>query len=257
LSNWTEVKLVQKIAFDQPVVLIQGLPGLGFVGKITVDYLIEELKATRFAELSSSFLTMPDGSVGIQINSDGTYVLPRLDFYAYTSSNPNLIFLTGETQPASFGQYLVANSALDFAQQFSCSRILAIGGFQTLNEQDLGKVYGVLSDQKLTDELNKCDVIVTKGGAITGACGMILGLGHLRSIDCIGLLGATRGEYPDMAAAKSVIQIVTKMFGLQVSLSRIDSEINEMRSKMESLRNVQSEALRQGKKDIEKSQFYV
>lgn len=257
MSTWTEVKLLQKIVFDQPAVLIQGLPGLGFVGKISVDYLVEELKVTRFAELSSSFLTMPDGSVGIQINSDGTYILPKLGFYGYTESKPNVIFLTGETQPASFGQYLVANSILDFVQQVGCSRILAIGGFQTMNEQDLGKVYGVLSDQKLTKELNRYGVLVTKGGAITGACGVILGLGHQRSIDCVGLLGATRGEYPDMAAARSVIQVITKMFGLQVNLAKIDSEIDDMRSKMDNLRKLQTDAFKQGRRELEKNPFYV
>ncbi|MCJ7634841.1 PAC2 family protein [Candidatus Bathyarchaeota archaeon] len=40
-------------------VLIQGLPGLGFVGKIAIDFLIDQLKPTKLAELYSTYIDAP------------------------------------------------------------------------------------------------------------------------------------------------------------------------------------------------------
>ncbi|HEC95900.1 MAG TPA: proteasome assembly chaperone family protein, partial [Euryarchaeota archaeon] len=37
-------------------ILIEGLPGVGLVGKIAVDYMISELKAKKFADLYSPYM---------------------------------------------------------------------------------------------------------------------------------------------------------------------------------------------------------
>jgi len=253
---WTEIQIVGEAELKNPI-LVQGLPGLGLVGKITVDHLIEELKPKSFAELYSTYLTMPDGSLGINVNRDGTYLLPKLDFYAYTQSKPHLILLTGNTQPIPLGQYEVIDGILDFVQRYGCKRLIAVGGFQTMADQTLGQVYGVFNNKKTAEELASLGVIATKGGSVTGACGLILGLGQRRNIDCIGLLGATKGDYPDVAAAKAVIQIIARVTGITVNLSRIDEEIDNMKAKLEILGKLQSEGLERVLRDDKKSAFYV
>jgi len=241
---------------ERPV-LIQGLPGLGYVGKIAVNYLVDELKPLRFAELYSTYLILADGSTGIQIKEDGTYFLPKLEFYAYNQDKPNIIFLTGDTQPSTTGQYEVAANVLDLAQKYGCGRIIAVGGFQTPVEREVGQVYAVSNRPDLWDEFEEMGVNMTRSGAITGACGVILGLADQRKLDSVGLLGATRGEYPDMHAAKGTVQVLSRMLGLKVDLKKMDKEIEEMRSKLESLRRIQAEAYRQVKKEMEKRPFYV
>ncbi len=256
MPAWTEIYVLDEPDLKNPI-LVQGLPGLGFVGKITVDYLIEELKLRNFAELYSTYLTMPDGSLGIQVNTDGTYLLPKFEFYAYTQSKPHLILLTGNVQPIPLGQHDVVDSVLDFVQKYGCKRIIAVGGFQTHIEQMLGQVYGVFSSRKTSEEICGLGVTATKGGSITGACGVILGLGQRRKLDCVGLLGATRGEYPDMTAAKGVIQILSRLTGISVDLSRLDREIEKMKTKLETLSKLQSSGLERVLRDEKKSSFYV
>ena len=48
----TYVKELAKVEAKNPV-LIEGLPGLGLVGKIAMRYLIKQLKAQKFAYLYS------------------------------------------------------------------------------------------------------------------------------------------------------------------------------------------------------------
>lgn len=256
IPAWTEIHLLEEPNLKNPI-LVQGLPGLGFVGKITVDYLIEELKPKNFAELHSSYLTMPDGSLGIQVNMDGAYFLPKFEFYAYTQSKPHLILLTGNVQPIPLGQHEVMGSVLDFIQKYECKRIITVGGFQTNAEQMLGQVYGVFSSRKTAQEVCSLGVNYVKGGSITGACGLILGLGQRRKLDCIGLLGATKGEYPDMAAAKAVIQVLSHLTGISVNLSRLEEEIEKLKAKLETLSKLQGADFERSLKDEKKTSFYV
>ena len=75
----TRIHELTQIQLKEPV-LIQGLPGLGYVGKVAVDYFIEKLKPKKMGELYSSYLLFPDGNLGINISEDGTYSLPRYEF---------------------------------------------------------------------------------------------------------------------------------------------------------------------------------
>src|SRR6266852_1972063 len=113
----TKIEELVKMPLKEPV-LVQGLPGLGYVGKVAVDYFIEKLKPKKFAELYSSYLLFPDGNLGINISEDGTYSLPKYEFYSFGEKEPNAIFLTGDAQPSVTGQYEVASIVQDYAGDF-------------------------------------------------------------------------------------------------------------------------------------------
>src|SRR5213593_2349327 len=126
----TRINELSKVSLKEPV-LIQGLPGLGYVGKVAVDFFIEKLRPRKIAELYSSYLLFPDGNLGINISDDGTYSLPRYEFYAFGEKEPHAIFLTGDAQPSVTGQYEVASMVLDYAQQFGSKMVFTMGGYGT------------------------------------------------------------------------------------------------------------------------------
>ncbi len=231
----TKIQEIIKVHLKEPV-LVQGLPGLGYIGKVAVDYFVEKLKPHKIAELYSSYLLFPDGNLGINISEDGTYSLPRYEFYAYNEREPNLILLTGDAQPSVTGQYEVASQVLDFAQQFGCSRVFTMGGYGTRSSNDAGAVYAVVGDSELGERLKKLGAKLAKGGAVTGAAGVILGIGRQRGLQCAGLLGATTGIYPDLEASRAVIQTLTALLSMPVELKDLDTEIEDLRKKMERFR---------------------
>ena len=248
MSDDTRIHELSKTQLKEPV-LIQGLPGLGYVGKVAVDYFIEKLKPNKFAELYSSFLLFPDGNLGINISEDGTYSLPKYEFYSFNEKEPNLIFLTGDAQPSVTGQYEVASRVLDFAQQFGCKMVFTMGGYGTRSGSDTGAVYGVVGDASTGERLKKMGARLAKGGAVTGAAGVILGIGRQRGLQCAGLLGATSGAYPDIEAARAVIQMLVGLTGIQIELRDLDSEIEGMRKKMEKFRRADLEEVKEGEEE--------
>ena len=246
----TKIHELSKIDLRQPI-LIQGLPGLGYVGKVAVDYFIEKLKPKKVAELYSGYLLFPDGNLGINISDDGTYSLPRYEFYSFAEKEPNLMFLTGDAQPSVTGQYEVASMVLDFAQRFECKMLFTVGGYGTRSGNDVGAVYAVVGDPALGERLKKLGAKMAKGGAVTGAAGVILGIGRQRGLQCAGLLGATTGVFPDLEAARAVIQMLTGLVSIPVELKGLDSEIEDMRKKMEKLRPTELEEIKEGEEKTE------
>ncbi|RLI30038.1 MAG: hypothetical protein DRO46_01345 [Candidatus Hecatellales archaeon] len=259
MPAWVKLNMLREPRVVKPA-LVQGLPGLGFVGKLAVSYLIDELELKPFAEIYSSYLVLPDGNTGVQIREDGTYYLPRIELYEVTQSKKHAILITGEVQPTIHGQYELISQILDLAQRYGCDMVIALGGFQTPLEREIGKVYGVFNNHSLEKTLKNLGVEITRSGAITGACGVILGLGNQRNLPSIGLLGATRGEYPDMEAAKSVLKVLTKILGLELSFSRLDREIQELKSRLEVIRRLQAETLQRPppeRRPPDKAPFYI
>ncbi len=246
----TRIHELSKIELKEPI-LIQGLPGLGYVGKVAVDYFIEKLKPKKVAELYSSYLLFPDGNLGINISEDGTYSLPRYEFYSFGDKEPNIIFLTGDAQPSVTGQYEVASTVLDFVQRFECKTLFTMGGYGTRSGNDVGAVYAVVGDPVLGDRLKKLGAKLAKGGAVTGAAGVILGIGLQRGLQCAGLLGATTGVYPDLEAARAVIQMLTGLVSIPIEFKGLDSEIEDMRKKMEKFRHTELEEVKEGEEKTE------
>ncbi|MBR1610365.1 MAG: PAC2 family protein, partial [Methanobrevibacter sp.] len=48
----TEITVLEEIELDNPI-FIEALPGLGHVGKLAADHLIDELGGVKFAEIYS------------------------------------------------------------------------------------------------------------------------------------------------------------------------------------------------------------
>ena len=235
MSNNTWIVELSQQSLNNPV-FIQGLPGLGFVGKLSVDFLIDQLKPQKIADLYSTHLALPDGGLGIKIELDGTYKLPKYEFHAHKGT-PDLIFLAGDIQPSTYGQYDVVKQILDYVKGFGCKSIIALGGYG-IRGKNIDVVYAVASDPNIIQMLGKRKVKVAQGGSVKGAFGVILGLGKEMNLDCLGLLGATRGIYPDVRASRNIVQILKDMYNLQINLDDMDQKVKEMEERLRHFRKI-------------------
>ncbi|MFH0748327.1 MAG: PAC2 family protein [Candidatus Bathyarchaeota archaeon] len=242
--------------FKEPI-LIQGLPGLGFIGKIAVDFLIDQLKPTKFAELYSSYIALPDGDIGVTVELNSTYTLPKYEFFAYTENKPHLILLTGDTQPRPWGQYNIAKGVLDFVEDFGCKTLIALGGY-ALQRRDMNAIYAVASEPETVNDLKgKFDVHPAQSGMIKGAFGVMLGVGKGKNMKCLGLLGATIGSYPDLQAARNVVQLLANLFELPINLSDMDKKIEDMEIRVKRFKDISSTYPGRGTQEEGSRQGYI
>jgi uncharacterized protein (TIGR00162 family) len=231
----TYIKEFSQIHPNNPV-LIEGLPGLGLVGKIALRYLIKQLKAKKIAYLYS-----PHFPYFVLVNKKGSVRLLRGSFYYYQNPKGNdIILFTGDSQSQTIeGQYEIADRMLDFSGKYGVKVIATIGGYR-IEPQEKPRVYIAANDQTLLHQAIKGGATLsTAGSPIVGTAGLILGLAKFKKIEAICLLGETRGYLPDPLAAKSVLEVLKSTFNFDLDLKDLDDEIVKAETMVTKLQQIE------------------
>jgi uncharacterized protein (TIGR00162 family) len=232
----TYVRETVKPDLREPV-LIEGLPGMGMVGRIAVRFLIKQFGATRFAELYS-----PHFPYYVLVNKKGSVRLLRCEFFS--CKNPvgdnDLVFLVGDSQAQTIeGQYEVTDAILDYAVKLGVKTIVTIGGYRQ-EADEAPRVVAVSTSQELLERaLNAKAVASPSGNPIVGTAGLLLGLAKLRGVDALCLLGETRGYLPDPVAAKSILEVLERMLGLKVDYAGLDVQIEKSKEIASKMREIE------------------
>jgi len=253
----TFIKELVKVELKDPI-LIEGLPGLGLVGKIATRYLIKQLNAKKFAYLYS-----PHFPYFVLVNKKGNVRLLRGTFYVWKNKNDgnDLVFFTGDSQAQTIeGQYEISDCILDFARQSDVKMVVTVGGYR-MEVKDKPKVIVAAINQELLNKALQAKAVLSSvGSPIVGTAGLILGLARFRKIDALCLLGETRGYLPDPKAAKSVLEVLRTMLGVDIDLAGLDEEILKAEKmitrlqKIERKRATQAEEIR---KEEDKKITYI
>jgi hypothetical protein len=253
----TYIKEFIRIEPNNPV-LIEGLPGLGLVGKIALRYMIKQLKAQKIAYLYS-----PHFPYFVLVNKKGNVRLLRGAFYYYKNPNgPNdLILFTGDSQSQTIeGQYEIADRMLDFSEKYKVKTIATIGGYR-MEPKEKPKVFIAATSQEILDKaLQAGATLSTSGSPIVGTAGLILGLAKFKKISALCLLGETRGYLPDPLAAKSVLEVLKSTFNFGLDLAGLNEEIARAETMVTRLQQIEEKRALQAeqtRKEEDKKTTYI
>jgi uncharacterized protein (TIGR00162 family) len=253
----TFIKELVKAQLNDPI-LIEGLPGLGLVGKIAIRYLVKQLKAEKLAYLYS-----PHFPYFVLVSKKGNVRLLRGTFYFWKnkSGKNDVIFFTGDSQAQTIeGQYEISDNVLDFARQHNVKLIITIGGYR-MEAKDKPKVIAAATNPELLNKALQAKAMLSPmGSPIVGTAGLILGLARFKKIDALCLLGETRGYLPDPNAAKSVLEVLQAILGFDVSLAGLDEEIAKADKMVSRLQKVEEKRALQAeeiKKEEDKKVTYI
>ena len=224
----TFVHRIKEVTLKDPI-LVEGLPGVGHVGKLVADHIVEELKAEKIIEIYS-----PHFPPQVIVKEDGTIKQVRNEIYAYqgNGNEPDLLILIGDYQSATNeGHYELTSIFLDIAQSFKVKRIYALGGYGTGQFVDKPTVMGAANRIELVEEMKQQGVIFQEnepGGGIIGVSGLLLGMGALRDIDAVCLMGVTSGYLVDPKAAQEVLRVLSSILGVEVGMQALEERAKEM-----------------------------
>lgn len=253
----TYIKEFIQIEPNNPV-LIEGLPGLGLVGKIALRYMIKQLKAKKIAYLYS-----PHFPYFVLVNKKGNVRLLRGAFYYYQNpKGPNdLILFTGDSQSQTIeGQYEIADRMLDFSEKYKVKTIATIGGYR-MEPKEKPKVFiAATSPEILGKALQAGATLSTSGSPIVGTAGLILGLAKFKKISALCLLGETRGYLPDPLAAKSVLEVLKSTFNFDLDLAGMNEEIARAETMVTRLQQIEEKRALQAeqtRKEEDKKTTYI
>lgn len=244
----TKIVELEKPKLKNPL-FIEGLPGVGNVGRIAAGYLVEELKAKKFAELYSSHF-MPF----VMLHQSSAVHVLKNEFYYWKAKQRDqrdLIILIGDSQSIDpEGHYEIVEIILDYVSKLDVKDMFTLAGLSIGETKEKPKVIGAVSEPELTEKYKKYGIDFEAGakvGTIVGASGLLLGLGKVRNIKGICLLGETVGFpiIPDPKSAEILLKVLIKILNIKIDTSKIEKKVKEMEEFIKKVEDVQRKALGQ------------
>ena len=220
--SW-KIKKLSKVKITNPI-LIEGLPGMGNVGKIAIDFIIESLKAKKIYEIYS--YSYPS----VFVNEDNLVELPVIEVYHKKVGNKSLLLLAGDIQPMDEEScYEFCEQVLDMFQSFRGKEIITLGGIGLQKIPKNPKVYctantkNIISKYKVNGVSNDIYGVV---GSIIGVSGLLLGLASQRKISAVSLLAETfhHPSHMGIKEAKEVLRALNKSLNLNLDLNKLNTE---------------------------------
>ena len=232
--SWKIKQFGKKPKLRNPI-LIEGLPGIGNVGKVTIDFIIDELKAKKIYELFS--FTFPHS---VFVNEKNLVELPTIEvFYKKMPGKRDLLLLAGDVQPIDeVSCYEFSEKVLDILAGFKGKEIITLGGIGLQAVPKKPKIYCTGNSKKMINDWikdtaanNKVHGIV---GPIVGVSGLLLGLADKRNISAVSFLAETYGHpmYLGIKGAREILKILNSKLNLKINLKDMDKEIKSLEQEM-------------------------
>lgn len=251
-----DVELIvdQEPKLENPI-FIEGLTGIGHVGRTAVGYLVDQLEAEQFASLYSHHF--PHWTF---VNEEQEIDLIKNEFYFVKreEGQRDLIFLIGNAQSMDpLGHYRNTHRVIKFLNEIDIEDIITIGGYGKGEMVEDPSVLGVVSDSKLKEDYKDCDIKFDHSvGKIVGASGLLLGIGKRYGLQGLCLLGETPGFLlSDPKATEEVLKILEKILDLEIDYSNLEDKIGEAEKVLKKIQKLQKEA--QSSSDQEDKLGYI
>ncbi len=248
----TKILLTEKIALKDGILLV-GLPGIGLVGKIAVDYLLKELKPRKIAEILSDSFPPSVHTKKSKIE------LIRNEIYYLNYKKQEFLILAGPVQPtldfkvgSSHEHYEFSETLVNFFKSVGIVEIITMAGIN-IGEKRVnaspGVVIAATDDQTIKMWKSFGAKEDNKEGLISGVAGLLVGLGKLRSIKGACLMGETSAQliYGDQGSAKRLLEILKKRFKFKLNMKSIEKDskqiekaFNELNSQLEAIEHAET-----------------
>ncbi len=236
---------IKMIVTEMPVleepVLVEGLPGVGNVGKLAAEHLVEQLKATKFADIYSKYFPPQ-----VLVDDEGLIRLVSNElFYSKgEGKRPDLIILVGDYQGLSpEGQYELSDHVLTVMKGMGVKRVYTLGGYGVGKMLDKPRVLGAATDKELVEEMKEKGVIFSKGepgSGIVGASGLLLGLGKIYGMRSVCLMGETSGYFVDPKGAEAVLRVLTSILNVEVDYKALEEKAEQIETITSKLKEIES-----------------
>lgn len=189
------VQIHEDVQLDDPM-LIEGLPGIGLVGKIAVDHLIETLDAGLYATVHC------DGLPEVAVYRDGDpTVRPPVRIYAAPDHDVLALQSDVPVSPAAAEDFAGCITGwlvdVDGTPIFQSGRPSENNTDPTLYGIATGDGGGILADAEIREP--------PEDGAVSGPTGALLHQAQRSSLSGVGLVVDADPQFPDPAAARTLL----------------------------------------------------
>ncbi|MFQ5474452.1 MAG: PAC2 family protein [Candidatus Nanoarchaeia archaeon] len=236
--TWKFIPRAARMPTIRSPVLVEGLPGIGNVGKVAVDFIIDEIKAKKIFEIFSHDL--PNS---VFVNENNLVELPVIEiYYKKINGKHDVLLLTGDVQPTFESScYDFCGALLDKFEELNGSEIITLGGIGLSEIPKKPSVYCTGNNQKMIARYKRGtkinDELYGVVGPIVGVSGLLIGLASRREIPAVALLAETLGHpaYLGIKGARELVKVLNKKAGLKINIKKLEKEIDELEEELGSV----------------------
>lgn len=207
------------VALDEPM-LIEGLPGVGLVGKIAADHLISEFDMVHYASIHC------DGLPRVAVYQDGESGV-RAPVRIHADEGKNLLVLSSDVPVSPKNAEQFADCITEWNQENDVTPIYLSG--LPAEKGDVPALNGIATgDASELLEAAGLDA-PTQDGAVTGPTGALIYEAERRNLDSVGLIVESNKQFPDPEAARVILlEGITPLTGVDVDTERLVEQAEEI-----------------------------
>lgn len=211
-------------------------PGMGHVAISAGFYLMSKLGMHTLAEFSPRELFDTDHvEVKNGIIRPGQLPRSRLFLWKDPQGKRDIVVFIGEAQPP-LGKHAFCQKLIELAKQLGVERIFTFAAMATdLHPEHASRVFAAATKKESLAELKQQDLELLKGGQVSGLNGIVLGVAAEQDLCGICLLGEMPhifAQLPFPQAALSVLKVFTKMADIEIDLTELAQQAQEVGEKL-------------------------
>lgn len=222
------INIVTEQDVEEPYI-VEGLPGVGLVGKIAADHIVEEFGMSLYAECECPGL--PDVAV-----FDESSFSVKAPVRIYADEEKNMLVLQSDVPVSSRKAECFAGCLTEWFIDNDVTPLFLSGLPKQRESEDIPSLYGVATGGS-GESLRDLGVDPPeKSGFISGPTGALINEARENSLNSVGLIADTDPRFPDPAASRVVIkQGIQPITGLEIDTEELverSEEIMEARERL-------------------------
>ena len=199
-------------------IIIEGFPGIGFIGSIATEFLVDHLKAEKIGKIE---FTEQTPVVAIH---NSKVVEPFGIFY---SSKYNLVILHA-INPVNNIEWKITEAIEKIVKTLGAKEVISIEGVASTSKD----VNTFFYSKKFSKKFEKMKIPPLKEGIIMGVTASILLRDKFPS-SCIFV--ETHSQLPDSRGAAKIIEVLDKYLGLKVDTKPLLQKAEVLENKLKDL----------------------
>ena len=204
-------------------VIIEGFPGIGYVGTIAVEYMINHLNTRsigRFFDEKIPPIAM--------LHGDDVRRLLEI-FYA---PKENIIFVHAIAGVKGI-EWKVADAILELAKTVNAKEIISLEGVVSPLQDGLSRTFVKSNYPKAEKEFRKMGLEKLESGAVTGVTGALML--SAENVNSTFLFAETSSGIPDSKSAAELIKYLDAYLGLKVDPKPLLKQAEDFENKLKEM----------------------
>ncbi|AEH07396.1 proteasome assembly chaperone family protein [Methanothermococcus okinawensis] len=210
----------KEIDFKEPIV-ITGFPSIGLIGNIATRQIIKELNLDYIGYFDSPnippIMTVENGKI-----------YPPIRAHA----NENIVAIFSEVLIPQNIVYSLTDKLLEYTSHINPKVIVNLDGITSLNPKD---IYAVSTSEDILTNIKEQKIPILEFGMVGGMSGLISLKSADKNIPSLCLMAETPGLRPDPMGASNVIEVLNKLYNLNVNTEELIKEDEKIKEKLKKL----------------------